>query len=353
MRRIVFAAAVAASLLVTAPLRAADELLFDRFRDYVDALRTQAGIPGLSVVIVGRTEVLWRYGSGLKDVDHPDPALPDTPFHVDGLTQILTASLVLRCAEEGRLSVDDPIGLYKRDAAEPSTTIRQLLTQTSGPADALSYVYRAERLDPLASAVRTCTGDSYRETVANLLDRFAMTNSVPGADVLSLAPPAEGVPVAALKVRYADVLARLAPAHTVDRKGRATVTARAISTLTPSGGLISTADDLARFDLALRSGALLRDDTLAAAWRPPVGRDHQSLPHGMGWFVQNYKGETVVWQFGVTENASSSLMVTVPARALTMIVLANSDQLVKPFPLTNGDVTVSPFAKLFLGVFVR
>jgi CubicO group peptidase (beta-lactamase class C family) len=353
MRRIAVVLGIAASLLVVAPLRAADDLLFARFRDYIDALRAQTGIPGLAVVVVGRSDVLWEHASGLQDVDRSIAARPDTRFQMDGLTQTVTASLILRCAEEGRLSVDDPIGLYKHDAPEPGATIRQLLTHTSGPPDGLSYAYRPERLEPLGAVIRACTGDSYRETVANLFDRLAMTDSVPGADSLSLQPPAEGVPSAAAKARYADTLTQLAPGYAVDRKGHATATARPITPLTPAAGLISTARDLAHFDLALRQGVLLRDDTLATAWRAPAGRDRQPLPHGMGWFVQSYKGENVVWQFGVADNASSSLIITIPSHGLTLILLANSDQLAKPFPLAAGDVTVSPFAKLFLGVFVR
>ena len=89
------------------------------------------------------------------------------------------------------------------------------------------------------------------------------------------------------------------------------------------------------------------------AWLAPLGADRQPLPHGLGWFVETYKGETIVWQFGVSPNASSSLMVTVPARGITLILLANSDGLVKPFALTTGDLTVSPFGRLFLGLFVR
>jgi hypothetical protein len=69
--------------------------------------------------------------------------------------------------------------------------------------------------------------------------------------------------------------------------------------------------------------------------------------------VQNYRGETVVWQFGVSANASSSLVVTVLGRGLTLILLANSDGLVKPYPLAAGDLTASPFGRLFLGLFVR
>jgi CubicO group peptidase (beta-lactamase class C family) len=352
MRRIVLGLGVA-SLLVTPPLHAADDLLFDRFRDYVDALRVQAAIPGLAATIVGRTDVLWEHASGLQDVERSIAARPDTPFNIGGLTEMFTAAAVLRCAEEGRLSLDDPIGAYKHGAPDTNATVRQLLTHTSGPPDALTFAFRPDRLEPLAAAIRVCTGDSYRETIANLFDRFAMIDSVPGGDIVTIQPPAEGLPSPAEKARYTDVLSRLAPGYTVDRRGRPTLSAKTETPLTPAGGLISTARDLARFDLALRSGALLRDDTLAAAWQPALGRDHRALPHGMGWFVQSYKGEPVVWQFGMTEGAASALMITLPARNLTFVILANSDDLVKPYPLVNGDVSLSPFAKLFLGIFVR
>ena len=79
------------------------------------------------------------------------------------------------------------------------------------------------------------------------------------------------------------------------------------------------------------------------------GSDVQGLPHGLGWFVQLYNGQPVVWQFGVSE-ASSSFWITLPSRRLTMILLANSDGLVKPFVLTPGDVLASPFARVFLGL---
>jgi len=53
------------------------------------------------------------------------------------------------------------------------------------------------------------------------------------------------------------------------------------------------------------------------------------------------------------DNASSSMIVTAPARGLTLVLLANSNGLVKPFGLSAGDLTVSPFARVFLGLFVR
>src|SRR4029079_9926556 len=157
---------------------------------------------------------------------------------------------------------------------------------------------------------------------ANLLDRFAMTDSVPGPDAVHLAPPDEGIPASAVG-RYTSVLGRLATPDAGRQPGQVSPSQYATTTLTPVSGLISTVGDLARFDLALRQGAILRPDARAAAWVPPLDRSGQPLRHGAGWFVQSYNGATVVWQFGIGDNASSSLLVTVPARGLTAILLAN------------------------------
>jgi hypothetical protein len=62
----------------------------------------------------------------------------------------------------------------------------------------------------------------------------------------------------------------------------------------------------------------------------------------------------VVWQFGVIPDAFSALMVKLPTRGITLILLANSDGLSPPLlPLERtGDVTASVFARTFLRVYV-
>src|SRR5207247_1118353 len=115
---------------------------------------------------------------------------------------------------------------------------------------------------------------------ANLLDHFAMKDSVPGVDAVLLAPPAEGIPDAAHIERYSGALSRLATPYAVDSKGRASTSQYEATTLSPAGGLVSTVRDLAEFDLGLRQGLLLNPETLAAAWRAPIGRDGYPLPHG-------------------------------------------------------------------------
>jgi CubicO group peptidase (beta-lactamase class C family) len=333
---------LALGVLVFAPnarLRA-DDYVNGRFGEYLDSLRVQTGIPGLAAAVVGRSDILWERAFGYQDTDRAIAARTDTPVHVDGLTEMFTATLVMRCVEQGRLSLDDYIGRFKASSPDANLTVRQVLTQTSD----IGYSYRPDRIDVLSLAVRSCTGDSFRETLANLLDQVGMADSVPGPDVIYLVPPAEGVLTSEFE-RYGRILTRLAVPYAVDAQKRTTRSAYSATTLTPTSGLISTVHDLAKFDVSLKSGVVMQNETLATAWRATGG------PHSIGWFVQTYNGEKVVWQFGAGENGSSSMAITLPARSLTLILLANSNGLTKGFGLTAGDILASPFARAFLGLY--
>jgi hypothetical protein len=115
-------------------------------------------------------------------------------------------------------------------------------------------------------------------------------------------------------------------------------------------GAITTVRDLQRFDKALRDFLLLNRDSITTAWTQTTGPT-SALPTGLGWFVQNVNGEPMVWQFDLTRDAASSMVMKLPSRDVTFIVLANSDGLTAPFGLAGGDATVSPFVKLFLRFF--
>ena len=351
MRLVIVVLAVALLQLPQAAPPPSDQL-YARFSAYLDALRIQGRMPGLAAAIVGDTDILWEGAYGQSNVEQSIAMSPDTAFHFDALTQVFTAAMTLRCVEEGKLSLEDPVSKFEQDVPDGNATIRQVLSHTSGVPGQLIYAYRLERFDPLKSAVRACTGDSFRETLSNLLDRLAMIDSVPGPDVVTLVPPAEGVPTPETAARYLGVLSRLTGSYATSFDGSVARSIHPDTTLTPTAGLISTARDYAKFDVALKGGFILLPETLAAAWQAPIGGTGQPLPHGLGWFVQTYNGEPVVWQFGMSENASSSLVIMLPLRRLTLVLLANSDGLVKPFALSAGDVTTSPFARVFLGLLI-
>jgi CubicO group peptidase (beta-lactamase class C family) len=352
IRRCLLILTIGALLLaLRVPVRA-DSFLYNLFEQYTDALRRQAGIPGMATAIVTPNGGLFESAYGYQDLERSILTRTDTPFHVDGVTQAFTAELLLQCVEQGRLDIDTAVARFDTTGSDPGATVRQIMTHTSTSPGGLTFSYRLDRLAPLTAVAKDCDKESFRRTLASTLERFAMKDSVPGPDAATMKPEALGVFSKRGIERYQGVMTRLAVPYAVDRKGRPSASEYTVTSLTASAGLISTVDDLAKFDLALRDGLIVRDDMLAASWRNPVSGNGDPLPHAIGWFAQTYNGELIVWQFGVDDNASSSLILKVPARGLTLIMLANSDRLAKPFSLAAGDVTVSPFALQFLRLFV-
>src|SRR5439155_12944120 len=187
MRRTVLILTVSLSVSLSVFLRA-DDLVVARFGDYLESLRAQSGIPGLAAVIAGSSGIQWERAFGQQDVERAIATRSDTPFFVDGSTQLVTAALVLRCVEEGRLSLDDRIGRFVPASADAGATVRQLLSHTTDTPTGLTFTYRPERLAALSAVVSACTGDSFSGAFISLLERFVMFDAVPGSDGTSWLP---------------------------------------------------------------------------------------------------------------------------------------------------------------------
>lgn len=313
------------------------------FERYLDALRLEFGIPGLSVAVVedGRT---WERAFGKSDVNANVNATATTPYPITGLTESIGASIALyQCVELGRGRLTDRI-LRWTPFTEPTTTIENLLSHTSAEGQ---YRYDPGRYSTLTDVAGECAKAEFDDLLADtVLSGFAMVDSVPGLDAVS-SPRSRFFTTAQLD-RYSNALRRVAVPYRLDSKGVATRSdyspAPGVSAAT---GVISTVRDLAQFDTALADGVMLSPSLLAQAWNSPSGR-----PTGLGWFVQQYSGQRIVWQFGVATDAYSSLIVKIPDRRLTLILLANSDRLTNTLNPQAPDVTQSVFARTFLRLFI-
>jgi CubicO group peptidase (beta-lactamase class C family) len=349
LRRVVLVAAVAAAgavALLEQPVAAQSiaTALFDR---YLESLRQQAGIPGLSVVIVQDREIAWDRGYGYRDVESSLPARGDTPYPIGDLTQTFAAVLLMQCVERGTLRLEDgvpPSALSSGDA-----TVRQLLAHVPS-ATVTAFKYDATGFARLTPVVDACGGESARLRVARqVFEQNAMVDSVPGRDLEDPTSAARPSFDAAQLERYASVLARLAVPYKVDRRGRATRSELPPKRLDATTGLVSSARDLANYDAALER--LLHDDARNVMWSNATAAG-TTRPTGLGWFVQTYNGERIIWHFSNMTDAYSGLILKVPSRKLTLILLANSDGLSYGFDLAQGDVTKSLFALTFLRLFL-
>ena len=352
MKRPLHVAVAAVCAVMLLPGRGAGQgLPFALFERYLEALRQQSGIPGLSAAIVIDGQIQWERGFGHRSLDGAAPATPDTPYPVGGLTQITSAVVLGLCSERGRLNIDDPLLQWVPDFPAPDATIRTVLAQAAGSPASASFQYDPARYAPLTAVAEQCSDEPFRVVVADeILDRLGMSRSVPGADLADPLAGARELFDADALSRYEAVLADMAVPYRVDRNLRASASDAQARGLDASTGLISTVRDLARLDAALDEGVLLLPDTLSVAWTP-ARFGGEPLPTGLGWFVQPYQGQELVWQFSRDPDRHSAIILKIPARRLTLILLANSDGLDTGANLEQGDVTTSPFVKLFLRLF--
>ena len=320
---------------------------------YLEALRQQAGIPGMAAIILKDGEIVWEKGYGFANTASRERVTPDTPFMVGDMTGTVAATLLLQCVEQRRIGLDEPVSRYGLSAPEPSATLRGLLSHASPePLRGVEpYIYSPERYAQLTVLMEWCAPQPYRKSVSHrVLNRLGMRDSVPGTDLIDPnLPLPEGLFAAEDLERYRTVLTRLAVPYKVTGRNKADRTDLPIATMSAVGGLVSTVRDLAKLDAALSpERTLLLDETLAVAWSPALDRAGQATPMGLGWFVQFHRNERVVWHFGQIPNAYSSLILKLPLKGITFILLANSDGLSNPFQLQAGDVTRSLFATAFL-----
>ena len=150
--------------------------------------------------------------------------------------------------------------------------------------------------------------------------------------------------------RYSSALARTATPYRVSN-GNASLVTDIQPSVTAASGAISSVLDLEKLDAQLDAVDVIHRESIAEMWTNGLAANGQAMPTGLGWFVQNYNGHVIYWQFG-TMYGYSSLILKVPAQRITLILLANSDGLSSGFNLQDGDVTTSLFARTFLKLFV-
>jgi len=366
MKYRLFAVVIAiVTLLATGRGAAQQDFAFDIFERYLEPLVQQIGMPGLSAAIVQNGVVVRRYNLGYADVEQKIRTRSDTPYPIGGITQAMTGVLHGVCIDRNTTAVfdiDNDIRLFVPTFPVGQTSVRQVLSHSTDG----RFRYEPKLFAQLTSVVESprCLNRQFRQAIAaEVLNRMALTRTVPGMD---LNRP-EGEPARALfdgasVGRYRAVLNELAVPYKIDIRGRASRSEYPSYGLDASTGMVSTVDDLANFEIQLDSddGHPLSSSTLNKMWSKqtfdlPAANNttvRVEMPTGLGWFVTQDSGLPVVWTFGHIPDAASALIVKLPRKKLTLIMLANSGGLANGYDLENANVTSSPFVKVFLRLFI-
>jgi len=359
MKYRVFLAAVAISTAIWPSSRgSAQELTYQIFERYLEPLVNQIGMPGLSAIILRDGRTVWQRAYGYADVEQKVAARVDTPYPIGGVTQAITGVLLGVCVDRhllGPLGIDAPIRDFVPTFPADATVRHVLAHVWKG-----RYEYDPGSYSALTAVVEQCTRQTFREaTAAEILNRLAMTRSVPGLDLDRPEGAAARLLFSAPDVtKYQGLLRQLAVPYRVDRNGRQTRSEYPAYGLDASGGLVATATDLAELEKALyddTDNIPISRSTINTMWTATV-LDGTVMPTGLGWFVTRESGQNLVWTFGYIPNAGSALIVKLPSKNLTLILLSNSGLLAKgdgfDYGFEQGRVTESPFVKIFLRLFI-
>lgn len=126
---------ISAIAAFTASARADD--LSARVDAYMRSEMASQKIPGVALAVIEQGRVVLAKGYGTANVEHGVPVDADTIFQSGSLGKQFTAVLIMLLADEGKLTIEDPLSKFFPAVPESwrAITIRHLLTHTSGIPD--------------------------------------------------------------------------------------------------------------------------------------------------------------------------------------------------------------------------
>lgn len=310
----------------------------EEFETRLENLRTNSMIPGMVAGIVKDGQVFWTKSYGYENLALQKPVTSATVFHLASLTKTFASTVIVQLAKENKVDLNAPVSNYGVTLSENGTVrVIHLLTHTSEGIPGSHYKYNGDRYSLLSNVIQSATGTTFhRQAKERIMQPLGLQNTA--ASDMKLAA-LDGFDTIRLKQHTAQGYNSNGTQPVDYPKGFST-----------AAGMISNIDDMLKYAAAFDGNQLLTDDLKLKVFSAMISNDGKTLPYGLGWFVQQREGVEFNWHYGYWVGMSS-LIIRVPAKNMTFVLMANSDMLSAPYPLGAGDIWVSPYAKEFLKSF--
>lgn len=312
-------------------LKAVDKYL----ADYVE----KKNLPGMSVAIVKDGKVAFAKAYGKRSLEGNLPMETDTPLAIGSVSKQFTCACILLLAEEGKLSVHDKVSKYYPNLTRANDiTLLELMNNVSGYPDfyPLDFVDTRMKqtiaLDDLIQRYASGKLDfepgsrySYSNTGFVLLGR--VVEKVSGQSFGDFLTQRILKPLGMnLTSHEPDVSPKqFARGYTTFAlSGPEYVKPEAKGWIGAAGAMYSTPSDLAKWNLALMNGKVLKPESLALMTKPRALNDGKLTEYGCGLGVK-MQNSRPIWSHGgaVAGFVTSSQMI--PSTKSSVIVMANQD----------------------------
>lgn len=294
--------------------------------------------PGISVLVAKDRKAIYSKAFGKSNLELNTPLETNSVFQIGSITKQFTAISILMLEEQGKLSVEDKIGKYIPEYAEigKDITIHHLLNHTSGiknrtpvgdkgfisktnmsPTEFIAY-FKDEPLEfkpgerfkysnagyiLLGRIIEIVSGQPYSDFIEqNIFDKIGMKNSSCG-DMKQVIP-------------------NLTKGYIIEQNDFVKSDYINLSLAYSAGAILSTTEDLLKWQNALLSNTLLKASSIKQAMTPTLLNSGKRVPYGYGFRFSKLGNSPVIAHTGSTKGFTS-IALFLPKEKLYITALTN------------------------------
>ena len=311
----------------------------EEFESRLDHLRNDANIPGMAAGIIKDGHIVWSKNFGYQHLTQQKVVTDSTIFHLASLTKTIASTIIVQLAGEGKIDLNAPVSDYGINLNENGIVrVIHLLTHTSQGVPGSKYQYNGDRYALLSEVIMFATQKQFHQLVQERINQPLGLQSTAPSDMLLAA-----------EIGFDTVRLKNNTAQGYSTDGTQKVDYP--KNFSTAAGLTSAISDMLKYASSFDGNLLLTEAQKEQVFSPMMANDGKTFPYGLGWFIQERENIKLTWHYGYWIGMST-LLIRVPEQKLSFVLLANSDKLSSPYPLANGDIWVSPYAKEFLKSFV-
>ena len=307
-------------------------------------LYTEYGQFNGSVLVVEKSEILYKKGFGLANMEWNIPNQPNTKHRLGSITKQFTSMLIMQLVQQGKLNLNDPISTYIPNYPKVSgsiITIHHLLTHSSGTPNYTSFpgFFKDVSRDPYTpeefiknfadSTLQFNPGERYSYSNSGYFLLGVIIEKVTGESYEQVLKKYITDPLKMYNTGYdhhGTILANRATGY--EKRGSNYINAPYLDMSIPyaAGSLYSTVEDLYLWDQSLYTNQLLSKENMDLLFTKHIqtGRGHYGYGWGMGMRPIGNTSESIeVISHGGGINGFNTLITRIPSDK-NMIVLFNN-----------------------------
>ena len=326
----------------------AQEQLLEHQKDHIDSLvniyMTKNRIPGVSVAITKKGQVVLERSYGMANLESNAPATPSTIYRLASVSKPITAVAVMQLVEEGKIDLDSEVQKYVPSFPEKEypVTVRDLLSHMSGIRH-----YRGEEFllnqqySDLTEALSIFKEDTllHKPGLQQTYSTYgytllgAIVESVTGQSFMDYLKEEVFQPANMTNTMADDprkiILNRSANYDTVASGTVVNSVPVNTSYKIPGGGILSTAGDMANFLIGLQKNSLVNKESWTKMTTEVYTEGGEPTHYGLGWIlgIPPFPGfpnlPQAVWHGGVQQGSTTAILL-LPNEEIGVVLLSNS-----------------------------